>query len=93
VPSALTKQLREDDKQVPPLPSSHPHQTFLASTCGINRSSDFAVACQRPNLSNYGTKFHVADINPGWAVIKIGAQITGGSKKAKQSVLIHSHDS
>jgi hypothetical protein len=52
----------------------------------------FAVACQRPNLSNYGTKLHVADINPGWAVIKIGAQITGGSQKAKQSVLMHSHD-
>jgi hypothetical protein len=77
-----------------PLPSSHPHQTFLASTCGINiSSSDLLVACQRPNLSNYGTKLHVADINPGWAVITNGAQITGGSQKAKQSVLIHSHDS
>jgi hypothetical protein len=44
-------------------------------------------------LSNYGTKFHVADTNPGWAVIKNGAQITGGSQKAKQLVLGHSHDS
>jgi hypothetical protein len=44
-------------------------------------------------LSNYGAKLHVADIKPGWAVIKNGVQITGGSQKAKQSVLIHIHDS
>lgn len=89
-----TKQLREEDNhQVPPAIFTPTSNFFGQYLWHKHIIIWFAVACQRPNLSNYGAKLHVADINPGWVVIKNGAQITGGSQKAKQSVLIHSHDS